>query len=1153
MAAFRILPIPTDRIPIVEYGNEDFIEIHLDERYNMGENIQLCKVWQKKDNSDMIIEQNYKIFHDANQCIDFITSYQWRKVFLTLTDHFSHLIELIHDLPQIVYFYIYSTSPKLVPYHIEQYPKLRAVVRENSPDADKQLLEDIDLFRRDLMPMNVVKPIKRKTKLLIQEAFNVDEYSVVWLQDINSRTTIDTSPVSDIIKSVKTFFNLDQCIDSIKSFTDTKIFFISSHSNNNIIVEKVSDYAQVILIYILQTEEEQPSHPKVRGVYANIQNLAEDLSKDYDRHLKYSPMPVSVFDRDKNVKTFRDLNKDNTRFLWLQLLIDILIKIPYNDQAKDEMLLECRKHYGISCQDDEKADENTFNTTVNKYDKNAEKDMLEFEKNYKSTEALRFYTNDSFLYRLFNQAFRTENIDLLFIFRFFLADMYKNLQKLYFEQFPDDLPHTVYRGQFMTNLEFKSIENNIGRLMSINTFFSTTVDLDVAKLFSGLGGNPDMLSVLFKIEIDITRSTSKRPFASISAFSKMSDELEILFSVGSMFRIEYAQDKRTTDGYWEVKLKLVEDDDDLSELRNELEKEYCDEGDLCSLGLALRAMGDFERAERYFRMLLEYMPEDNDNTRRIYSSLGTLARDKGDHQTSLNYHEKALEYLKKPTFYNHQEAIGREYVDIGVSHQHLGNLDLAMEYLTMATKIQKSPKSLSYTYNQIALLHRDKGNKHLALEYFQKTLHIEEQVLQTNQYAPVLATMYNNIGEIYTQLGDYENALKHLHHALDICLKGTVSTHTDLAAIYSNLGLVYHRKKELKKALEVLEKALEIDTQTFGNNHESLASTHNNIGMVYRDMDDLNRSLHHLETALRILLRSQAGENHVNVSKLQYNIGMIQFRLGDNTKALKITQKALKNQLETLSKNDEIIAHTYLLLSNIYSKENDKTTALEYMEKALQVARISILPHDQLEFQTFQDHCDALKNNQYITSSSAKSQIGDANVFYSSDNPDRLMNFDEELNKIPSDDIISRFQLLNNAGSVYSRKENFPMAIKYLNEAISLFTKNQASDRYFPQQLEHLVVETYFGVSRVYYRQQNWTMSLNSLQKALEFALKEVQHPLLAEIYHAMGLSYKHKLDIFMAIHYFELAISTATKTLPNDHPRVQIYMNHLRQLKPSL
>jgi len=199
MAAYAILPIPTDRIPVVEYGNEDFMEIHLDEQFNMGENVQLCKVWKKNNNDAMIIEKNYKIFHNVDQCIDFITSYEWRKVFLTLTDKFSYIIELIHNLPQIVFFYIYSESPQIVPYTIEQYPKLRTIVQENSPNADDQLLRDIEIFRRDLMPINVVKPVERKTKLLIQEAFNADEYSIVWLRDNKTSTTMDTSPISDII------------------------------------------------------------------------------------------------------------------------------------------------------------------------------------------------------------------------------------------------------------------------------------------------------------------------------------------------------------------------------------------------------------------------------------------------------------------------------------------------------------------------------------------------------------------------------------------------------------------------------------------------------------------------------------------------------------------------------------------------------------------------------------------------------------------------------------------------------------------------------------------------------------------------------------------------------------------------------------------
>jgi tetratricopeptide (TPR) repeat protein len=1164
MPSWSMLPIPIDHIPVIEYGNERFIEIHLDDRYNFGENIEICKVWMKNNDSDMIIEKQFKVFYDADQCVDFITSYQWRKVFLTLNDKFSYLIELIHNLPQIVYFYIYSTSPERISYKIEQYPKLRTIVQENSPGSDDRLLEDIKVFQRDLMPVNVVEPIKRKTKLLIQESLNIDEYSVVWLQDNRNSTTIDSSPITNIINSLKTFSSLDQCIDFIKSSGDTKLFFISSHSNNDMVLGKVSDYSQVIAIYILEVNQEltvrsQHSNIKLHGVYPNIESLCAELSKEYDRHLKQSPIPVSVFLRDKNEKTVRDLNKDNVRFLWFQLLIDILIKIPYNDQAKDEMLHECRKHYGIPCNDDEDVEENIGSTPMNNSDKNKiEKDMLNFEMNYKPTKALKFYTNDSFLYRLFNRAFRTENIDLLFIFRFFLADMYKQLQELYSEQYPDSLPHTVFRGQVMTNMEFDSVKNNIGRLISINTFFSTSIDRTVAEIYAGFNAEPDpvMQIVLFEIEMDVTNSTVKRPFASIGHLSTMPDELEVMFSVGSMFRIESVQDKRTTEKHWHVKLKLVEDDSDINELRNELENKYCDESDLCSLGIALRAMGDYERAERYFRMLLEYFPEDHSNLSRIYSALGMITRDRGDYLTSLTYNEKALEYLKKPTIYDERESIGREYVQIGASHQRLGNLDLAMKYFTMATDIQKSPTSLSYTYNQIGLLYRDKGDKRLALEYFQKTLHIEEQVLKTNQYQPVLATMYNNIGEIFSQLGDYENALKHLQHALDIRLKGTVSTHTDLAAIYHNLGTVYRNKHEFEKALEVLEKALEIDTQTFGDNHESLALTHSNIGAVYHELNDLARALYHAETALRIFLRSQAAENSPDIFRTQYHIGVIQFKLGNNIKALKITQKALQNQLKILPQNHETFVGTYLLLSKICRNQQDKPRALEYMEKVVEIARISILPNDKSEFQNFQDHLDILKNEQ--CDDSVGGQWADGYVIYSPDNPDQqdhlLSSFCEELTQTSSDDILKRLNLLNNIGSIYSRKENFPMALKYLHEAIDLFTKNQASGRLFPQQLEVLITSTFFSTSRVYYRQENWTMSLQNLEKALNFALKQSQeHPMLAEIYHAMGASYAHKLDIFMAIHYLELAITTAKKHLPDDHPRVQIYLNHLRQLKSSM
>ncbi|CAF4351017.1 unnamed protein product, partial [Rotaria sordida] len=93
----------------------------------------------------------------------------------------------------------------------------------------------------------------------------------------------------------------------------------------------------------------------------------------------------------------------------------------------------------------------------------------------------------------------------------------------------------------MTIDEFNIIKENVERLISINSFFSTTKDYSVASIFSGFGDQNKPLgqiSVLFQIEINDTGHSIKRPFASLQEISKIQDEEEILFSVGTIFRIE---------------------------------------------------------------------------------------------------------------------------------------------------------------------------------------------------------------------------------------------------------------------------------------------------------------------------------------------------------------------------------------------------------------------------------------------------------------------------------------------------------------------------------------------------------------------------------------------------------------------------------------
>ncbi|CAF4682459.1 unnamed protein product, partial [Rotaria sp. Silwood2] len=92
---------------------------------------------------------------------------------------FPYILPLIYDLKQIVYIYIYSQSPDKIPYNSSIYSKLRSIVDENSSNADAVLLQDMEDFRRDLMPIKVINPVERKIKLLIHEKMDIDEYSIV--------------------------------------------------------------------------------------------------------------------------------------------------------------------------------------------------------------------------------------------------------------------------------------------------------------------------------------------------------------------------------------------------------------------------------------------------------------------------------------------------------------------------------------------------------------------------------------------------------------------------------------------------------------------------------------------------------------------------------------------------------------------------------------------------------------------------------------------------------------------------------------------------------------------------------------------------------------------------------------------------------------
>jgi hypothetical protein len=224
------------------------------------------------------------------------------------------------------------------------------------------------------------------------------------------------------------------------------------------------------------------------------------------------------------------------------------LKLPRTLEAKQEMIDELRR---VS------SDNDMFLKQIN-----------DFEQNYNSNAAIQWYTKESCLYRLINRALRYEDIELIIKYRFFIIDLYQQLDELHkqiinLNNRPEQTIVTYYRGQLMSSTEIEQLKQHTGSLISINTFFSTTSSLDIAIMFAGgstLGDITSNKPIIFSIDVN-PLITNTRPYANINFYSTYEEEEEVLFALGSVFSIEKVDFLSVNDNVQVIHLKMIDERD----------------------------------------------------------------------------------------------------------------------------------------------------------------------------------------------------------------------------------------------------------------------------------------------------------------------------------------------------------------------------------------------------------------------------------------------------------------------------------------------------------------------------------------------------------------------------------------------------------------
>jgi tetratricopeptide (TPR) repeat protein len=189
------------------------------------------------------------------------------------------------------------------------------------------------------------------------------------------------------------------------------------------------------------------------------------------------------------------------------------------------------------------------------------------------------------------------------------------------------------------------------------------------------------------------------------------------------------------------------DDKDLRKLTDRIREEtYPDSEGWYRLGLVLRKMGQFQKSQQVYEVLLEQATDEGDKG-PIYHLIAWAKDGQGEYKEAITLYEKALEIR--------QQSLPSNHPDLAMSYNNIGNVCKNM------------------------------GEYSKALSSHEKALEIKQQSLPPNH--PDLAASYNNIGLVYYSMGEYSKARSFYERAVNIGQQSLPSNHPNLQIYRNNL------------------------------------------------------------------------------------------------------------------------------------------------------------------------------------------------------------------------------------------------------------------------------------------------------------------------------------------------------------------------------
>ncbi|MDI1316943.1 tetratricopeptide repeat protein [Flavobacterium sp.] len=306
------------------------------------------------------------------------------------------------------------------------------------------------------------------------------------------------------------------------------------------------------------------------------------------------------------------------------------------------------------------------------------------------------------------------------------------------------------------------------------------------------------------------------------------------------------------------------------------------------------------------------------------------------------------------------------------------NTDSAFYYATKAEKLSQKIKyhtglataAINHGNINIILGNYNEGKKSFkrAQIIFQKLVDDDSN---NKSYKNGLARSYASLGVIFSQEGNYYEAIENYEKALSLYIK--IDQKSSISKAYNNIGIVYKSRRNNKKAIEYFKKALKIQEEI---GEQTLPVTMTNIGVIYFEDNNLSQAYSYYIKAEKLFKTTQntrglallynyfgdyyikmkarekaeihyktaldlyeSLQNKFGASLALYNLGALYYNQQKYTEAMPLATKSLAyaNELQILDQ----IYHSEKLVSDIYGAQNQPALSLEHFKNYI-IARDSL-------------------------------------------------------------------------------------------------------------------------------------------------------------------------------------------------------------------